>query len=167
MNISICFDGIAPEPWIVSLQKALPNATVSVWRPGSPAADYAIVWSPPQQFINEQIGLRALFNIGAGVDTILQLSLPVDLKVIRLEDAGMSVQMAEYVCYTVIKYFRDFIYYEDNNQLSKWNYRKTKNRSDFAVGIMGLGTLGIQVAKTLQMFEYPINGYSLNPKKLK
>ena len=133
MNISICLSDISPEPWVASLKKVLPTATVGVWKPGAPLADYAIVWNPPQQFINEQSDLKALFNIGAGVDNLLQLSLPSSLKVIRLEDAGMSVQMSEYVCHAVIRYFREFNQYETSKQLGKWSYRKTKSRSDFTV----------------------------------
>ena len=167
MNISICLSDISPEPWVASLKKELPNATVSVWKPGNPLADYAIVWSPPQQFIDEQINLQTLFNIGAGVDNLLQLKLPPTVKVIRLEDAGMSVQMSEYVCHAVIRYFREFNQYETSKQLGKWSYRKTKSRSDFTVGVMGLGTLGTQVVKTLQMFEYPVNGYSRTLKEIK
>jgi glyoxylate/hydroxypyruvate reductase A len=166
VNICICLDNTSPEPWLVSLKKALPDATVSVWSPDSPPADYAIVWNPPQQFIDEQPHLKAMFSIGAGVDTLLQLSLPKDVCLVRLEDAGMSVQMAEYVCHTVIGYFRDFKHYEDSKQRSRWSYRKTKDRTDFAVGIMGLGTLGLRVAKALQMFEYPVNGFSRNPRQI-
>ena len=166
MNISICLSDISPEPWVVSLKKALPAATVGVWKPGAPLADYAVVWDPPQQFINEQSDLKALFNIGAGVDNLLQLSLPLSLKVVRLEDAGMSVEMSEYVCHAVIRYFREFKQHETNKQLGKWSYRKTKTRNDFIIGVMGLGTLGMQVVKTLQMFQYPINGYSRNLKEI-
>jgi glyoxylate/hydroxypyruvate reductase len=32
--------------------------------------------------------------------------------VVRLDDAGMSVQMAEYVCHAVIRHFREFDGYE-------------------------------------------------------
>ena len=166
MNISICLSDISPEPWVVSLKKALPTATVGVWKPGVPLADYAVVWDPPQQFIDEQSDLKALFNIGAGVDNLLQLSLPSSLKVVRLEDAGMSVEMSEYVCHAVIRYFREFKQHETNKQLGKWSYRKTKTRNDFIIGVMGLGTLGMQVVKTLQMFQYPINGYSRNLKEI-
>ena len=166
MNISICLSNILPEPWVESLKKELPDAIVSVWKPGSPSADYAIVWDPPQQFIDEQSDLKALFNIGAGVDNLLQLSLPSSLKVVRLEDAGMSVEMSEYVCHAVIRYFREFKQHETNKQLGKWSYRKTKTRNDFTIGVMGLGTLGMQVVKTLQMFQYPINGYSRNLKEI-
>ena len=166
MNIAICFDKLDPTPWVQGVQAALPEAHVSVWMPGAPQADMAIVWAPPQQFIDEQPGLQALFNIGAGVDALLQLRLPPGLKVVRLDDAGMSVQMAEYVCHAVIRHFREFDAYEADARLAQWSFRKPRNRSDFAVGVMGLGVLGERVARALQVFEFPVNGYSRSPKQI-
>jgi glyoxylate/hydroxypyruvate reductase A len=166
MNITICFDKLDPAPWVQGLQKPFPHAQVTPWVPGVPQADHAIVWAPPQQFIDEQPGLQTLFNIGAGVDALLQLRLPPSLKVVRLDDAGMSVQMAEYVCHAVIRYFREFDGYDVDTHAGKWSYRKPRSRADFAVGVMGLGVLGERVAKALQVFEFPVNGYSRSPKNL-
>jgi len=142
MNILICFDKLPPEPWVQGLAHAFPGATVAAWTPGAPQADHAIVWAPPQQFIDEQPGLQTLFNIGAGVDALLQLKLPASLKVVRLDDAGMSVQMAEFVCHAVIRHFRELDGYDADTQAGKWSYRKPRSRADFAVGVMGLGVLG-------------------------
>ena len=166
MHITICFASLPPEPWVQAVQQAFPGATVSAWAPGAPPADHAIVWAPPQQFIDEQVGLQTLFNIGAGVDALLQLKLPPSLKVVRLDDAGMSVQMAEYVCHAVIRHFREFDGYDADTASGKWSYRKPRSRADFAVGVMGLGVLGERVAKALQVFEFPVNGYSRSAKDL-
>ncbi|WP_350295720.1 glyoxylate/hydroxypyruvate reductase A [Limnohabitans sp. Rim8] len=166
MKITLCFASLPPEPWVEGLQKAFPQAGVFAWAPGAPLADHAIVWAPPQQFIDEQNGLKTLFNIGAGVDALLQLRLPPSLKVVRLDDAGMSVQMAEYVCHAVIRHFREFDAYDVDTQSGKWSYRKPRIRADFSVGVMGLGVLGERVAKALQVFEFPVLGYSRSPKDL-
>ena len=166
MKLTVCFSGLSADPWVQGLQQALPQANVSAWAPGAPPADHAIVWAPPQQFIDEQPGLQTLFNIGAGVDALLQLKLPPALKVVRLDDAGMSVQMAEYVCHAVIRHFREFDVYDADTQAGKWSYRKPRSRADFAVGVMGLGVLGERVAKALQVFDFPVNGYSRSPKNL-
>jgi glyoxylate/hydroxypyruvate reductase A len=166
MKITICFASLPPEPWVEGLQKAFPQAEVFAWTSGAPVADHAIVWAPPQQFIDEQSGLKTLFNIGAGVDALLQLRLPPSLKVVRLDDAGMSVQMAEYVCHAVIRHFREFDAYDVDTQSGKWSYRKPRIRTDFSVGVMGLGVLGERVAKALQVFEFPVLGYSRSPKDL-
>lgn len=166
MKIIIYFDGLTPDSWVQGIQQALPDADVSVWVPGAPQADHAIVWAPPQQLIDEQRGLQTLFNIGAGVDALLKLRLPQSLKVVRLDDAGMSVQMAEFVCHAVIRHFRELDAYESDVKTGRWSYRKPQTRADFAVGVMGLGVLGERVAKALQVFDFPVNSFSRTPKDL-
>ena len=164
MKITICFATLPPEPWVQAVQQAFPAAEVFAWAPGAPQADHAIVWAPPQQFIDEQSALQALFNIGAGVDALLQLKLPPSLKVVRLDDAGMSVQMAEFVCHAVIRHFREFDAYEADVAGGKWSYRKPRMRADFPVGVMGLGVLGERVALALKQFDFPVLGWSRSTK---
>jgi glyoxylate/hydroxypyruvate reductase A len=65
---------------------------------------------------------------------------------VRLEDAGMAVQMAEYVCQAVIRYFRDLEAYAADVRAGHWTYYKPRQRGDFAVGVMGLGVLGARCA---------------------
>jgi len=166
MRIAFCCTGTAPEPWVQGLQAALPGADVQVWAPGAPQADFAVVWAPPQAFIDQQPGLKALFNIGAGVDALLKLRLPSGLPVVRLDDAGMSVQMAEYVCHAVIRHFREFDAYDTAMAQGQWAFRKPRARADFAVGVMGLGVLGTRVAQALRLFDFPVNGWSRRAKAM-
>jgi glyoxylate/hydroxypyruvate reductase A len=125
-----------------------------------------LVWAPPQRFLDEQAGLKALFNIGAGVDALLRLRVPPQLLVVRLDDAGMAVQMADYVCHAVLRHFREFDAYQADMAQGHWTYRGPRNRADFPVGIMGLGVLGQRVAQALQGFEFPVHGWSRSPKTL-
>ncbi|SFE96029.1 2-hydroxyacid dehydrogenase [Paracidovorax wautersii] len=166
MNITICCTDTKTEPWVAGLRAALPGAHVSVWQPGAPQADFAVVWAPPQQFLDEQPGLKVLFNIGAGVDALLRLRLPPGAQVVRLDDAGMSVQMAEYVCHAVIRHFRELDAYEADMRGGRWGYRKPRLRSEFTVGVMGLGVLGERVARALAHFEFPVLGWSRSPKSV-
>ena len=166
MKITFCCTDTPPEPWLQGLAAALPGADLSVWQPGAPQADYAVVWAPPQQFLDEQPGLKALFNIGAGVDALLKLRLPPSIPVVRLNDAGMAVQMAEYVCHAVIRHFRAFDRYDEAMRQGEWAYLKPPRRADFAVGVMGLGVLGQRVAQALAQFEFPLNGWSRSPKAI-
>ncbi|WP_343593493.1 glyoxylate/hydroxypyruvate reductase A [Paracidovorax wautersii] len=166
MNITICCTDTKTEPWVAGLRAALPGAHVSVWQPGDPQADFAVVWAPPQPFLDEQPGLKVLFNIGAGVDALLRLRLPPGAQVVRLDDAGMSVQMAEYVCHAVIRHFRELDAYEADMRGGRWGYRKPRLRSEFTVGVMGLGVLGERVARALAHFEFPVLGWSRSPKSV-
>src|SRR6218665_3761136 len=76
MKITFCCTDTQAGPWLQGLAAALPQADITLWQPGAPQADHAVVWRPPQQFIDEQPRLRTLFNLGAGVDALLRLRLP-------------------------------------------------------------------------------------------
>lgn len=166
MKISFCCTDTKAEPWLAGLRAAFPADAVEQWVPGAEPADYAVVWAPPQQFLDEQPQLKALFNIGAGVDALLKLRLPPSAAVVRLDDAGMSVQMAEYVCHAVIRHFREFDAYEADVKLGKWSYRRPQLRADFPVGVMGLGVLGERVARALAQFDFPVRGWSRSPREV-
>ncbi|NMM11603.1 MAG: glyoxylate/hydroxypyruvate reductase A [Polaromonas sp.] len=166
MRISFCCTDTKAQPWLDGLQAALPGAVVEVWSPSAPLADFAVVWAPPQQFLEEQTQLKGIFNIGAGVDALMKLRLPDGVPVVRLDDAGMSVQMAEYVCHAVIRHFREFDRYEADVANGKWSYRKPCLRQDFSVGVMGLGVLGERVSRALTQFEFPVMGWSRSAKAI-
>ena len=166
MRISFCCTHTKPAPWLEGLHAALPQADVEEWHPGAPQADHAVVWAPPQQFLDEQPGLKGIFNIGAGVDALMKLQLPRGSLVVRIDDGGMAVQMAEFVCHAVIRHFRELDGYEADVALGKWSYRKPRNREDFPVGIMGLGVLGERVARAVAHFDFPVRGWSRTAKDL-
>ncbi|MFZ4287834.1 2-hydroxyacid dehydrogenase [Variovorax sp. HJSM1_2] len=166
MRIVFSCTGTKAEPWLRSLRMALPDAQIEEWAPGAPQADYAVVWAPPQTLLDEQPKLKAMFNIGAGVDALMRLRLPADLPIVRLDDAGMSVQMAEYVCHAVIRHYRELDVCEVDEARQRWSYHPPRLRSDFSVGIMGLGVLGERVAKAVAAFEFPVNGWSRSPKSI-
>lgn len=166
MRVTFCCTDTQAEPWLTGLRAGLPQARVEIWNPGAEPGDYAVVWAPPQSFLNEQTRLKCLFNIGAGVDSLMKLKLPPGAKVVRLDDAGMSVQMAEYVCHAVIRHFREFDGYEADTAQGTWSFRTPRLRAEFPVGVMGLGVLGERVAKALTGFEFPVNGWSRSAKSI-
>jgi glyoxylate/hydroxypyruvate reductase A len=166
MRITFCCTDTNAQPWLEGLRAALPGAKVELWEHGAVPAEYAVVWAPPQQFFDDQPALKGVFNIGAGVDALMKLRLPAGVPVVRLEDAGMSVQMAEYVCHAVIRHFREFDAYEADVALGKWSYRKPRARADFPIGVMGLGVLGERVALAMKQFDFPVLGWSRSAKTI-
>jgi glyoxylate/hydroxypyruvate reductase A len=166
MRIAVCCTDTKVAPWIEGLRASLPEAAIYDWAPGAPPADHAVVWAPPQAFLDEQRQLKGIFNIGAGVDALLKLRLPPEAVVVRLDDAGMSVQMAEFVCHAVVRHFREFDGYERDAAQGKWGFRKPRMRADFPVGIMGLGVLGQRVAQALAGFEFPVLGWSRSQREV-
>ena len=166
MHITFFSKDTKPEPWVNALRQQLPDARVEEWALGADPADYAGVWAPPQDCPAAQPRLKGLFNIGAGVDALMQLRLPTGVPVVRLDDAGMSVQMAEYVCHAVIRYFRELDVYAEEAQQAHWAFRRPRVRADFTVGVMGLGVLGQRVAQALRGFEFPVVGWSRTPRQV-
>jgi glyoxylate/hydroxypyruvate reductase A len=166
MKIIFCGAGTPPEPWVNALRQHLPEAHVKAWATGAEPVDYAVVWAPPQDFLDAQPRLKGIFNIGAGVDALMQLRLPTGVPVVRLDDAGMSVQMAEYVCHAVIRYFRELDIYAEEAAQANWAFRRPRVRADFTVGVMGLGVLGQRVAQALRGFEFPVQGWSRTPRQV-
>lgn len=163
------------DAWRASLARVLPDADIRVWRPGDTAyADYAIVWRPPRELFTAREGLKAVFNLGAGVDAILRFereapgTLSPDVPLIRLEDTGMAAQMNEYAAYAVLRYLRRFDEYELMQRSGEphWQVLDPHPRETFVVAVLGLGVLGTQVARTLASFGLPVRGYSRSLKTL-
>lgn len=164
MNITFCCTNTESAPWLSALQQAIGQAHITLWQSGAPLADYAIVWAPPQAFFDQQTALKGIFNIGAGVDALMRLHLPPDVPVVRLSDAGMGVEMAEYVCHAVAEFYRGFARLRQAQRAAKWEPTSLPSRQQMPVGVMGFGILGQQVAKALQHFGYPVNAWSQTPR---
>ena len=152
-----------PERWTVPIRELLPEAEVYVWDPEGPAvdADYAIVWQPPEALFGREKHLKAVFNLGAGIDGLLKVAnLPEALTVVRLEDAGMSVQMAEYVLHQLLEASRGMETYREQQRQSLWKIHRPIKRSEWPVGVMGLGHIGKRVARTLANLDYQVSGWA-------
>ena len=166
MHITCSFAGSddAASAWALDLALALPEATVRAWELGDPPADYAVVWKPTQAFIDSQTALKAIFNAGAGVDALAGLNLPTDVPLIRLEDAGMSEQMSDYVVHAVLHHFREFDGYAAQAALGSWMPRQPRRKAEFPVGILGFGVLGQAVAKSLASLGFSVVAWANRPR---
>jgi len=152
-----------PERWTAPIQAQLPDAEIFVWDPEGPSvdADYAIVWQPPEALFEREKHLKAVFNLGAGIDGLLKVAnLPQDLTIVRLEDAGMSVQMAEYVLHQLLEASREMETYREQQRQGIWKIHRPIKRSEWPVGVMGLGHIGKRVAGTLANLDYRVSGWA-------
>jgi glyoxylate/hydroxypyruvate reductase A len=168
--LRILFYSADPEShaeWLLLLRTALPDADIRLWQPGDNApADYALVWQPPAELLQAPRALKAIFNLGAGVDAILKQALPSDVPLIRIDDGAMAIQMAEYVTYGVLHHFRQFDRYAQQARDQQWLPLPLHDKSQFRIGILGLGVLGARIAKALQHFEFPVQAWTRSPKQI-
>jgi glyoxylate/hydroxypyruvate reductase A len=157
------------QRWCGAFQQAWPDASILAWSDDAPATDarYAIVWNPPAGIFQRERKLEAAFNLGAGVDRLMTLpGLSPSLPIVRLEDAGMSEQMAEYVVYALLHASREFGAYAAQQRQARWNPLPAVERRDWPVGIMGLGAMGARVAQAVASLGYPVTGWSRTPRDI-
>ena len=167
MNILFHKPGINGADWIDALCRELPRANISVWPQTGSSIDYALVWKPPSALIAQLSGVRAVFNLGAGVDAIpLGPSWPSGVALVRIEDAGMAEQMAEYATFAVLRCYREFDAYEAAQSKEQWDPRQRLDKGTFGVGILGMGVLGTCVAQALLGFGFPVSCWSRARKEL-
>jgi glyoxylate/hydroxypyruvate reductase A len=167
MEILLYMLGGDTSPWIDEIEHALPAARVRAWKQGDQAtADYALVWKPIPEVLDGRERLKAVFNLGAGVDVVLGLLkshpdlLPPHVPIIKLDDAGMAPQMVQYVLHAVLRHFRRFDDYADLQREGKWQPLEAREPASHTIGVMGLGALGTPVATALAQLGFPVRGWS-------
>lgn len=150
------------ERWRDAFAARLPAARLHLWPGDAPAeVDYALVWKPDGETFRQVEVRRAIFNLGAGVDALLAVpSLPQGVPIVRLEDAGMAVQMAEYAVFEVLRAYRDVGHYMRAQQEGRWAPLARRDPASFGVGILGAGVLAQAVAAALAPFRFPIATWS-------
>jgi glyoxylate/hydroxypyruvate reductase A len=168
VKLLLCTAGSNAGAWLEAMSRALPEVIVRSWPDDTTgAADYALVWKPPAEFLAGLEGPKAIFNLGAGVDSLSAMPRSLDaVPLIRLEDAGMAEQMAEYVTHAVLRRYREFDAYADSQRRAAWQPRRRLDKTEFRVGILGAGTLGAAVAAALTAFGFPVDAWSRSPKEL-
>jgi glyoxylate/hydroxypyruvate reductase A len=162
MRVLFAYPNEDAQPWLDALRLAAPDIEFSVWDPAKPptGAEAALVWMPPKALFEHEPTLNVLFNLGAGVDALLATDIPVSIQIVRLEDAGMAVQMAEYAAFALARLSRDFDFYQANQLAGRWHPAPGTPRSAWPVGVLGLGAIGRQVARTLSALGYNVSGWS-------
>ncbi|MFT6221801.1 MAG: glyoxylate/hydroxypyruvate reductase A [Candidatus Endobugula sp.] len=156
--------------WIDTLRRLLPSAVIEYYsEEGILKADYLICRNPPQNILAKAHHLKAVFFLSAGIDYFLRLKAEGPCEVLeqvdcyRLEDAGMSEQMMDYASYAVLKFFRQFDRYDQQNT---WQSHPPYSKARFSVGILGAGVLGMAVAQRLFALGFSVNMWSRSKKEV-
>lgn len=172
--------------WQQALAARLPLATVSVDsaaqsgagpvagtdrsnQAASPAElpSLAVGWEPAADFFTRYPQVRGFFSAAAGVEHVLRNpSLPADLPVIRLEDAGMGVQMIEYCLHAVVRLRSRIGDYERQQRDKVWAELAPLSRQTLRIGVFGVGVLGAQVAKAFAALGYSVAGFARSNKSI-
>ena len=118
--------------------------------------------------------LKYFFNAGAGLDHFFNNpdmagKLPEGMKIIRLEDAGMGQQMADFCRHQVFDWMYGFARYRDQQVRQEWRgwrERYALERPNMPVGVLGLGVLGTAVARSFSADGFKVYGYARTPRQV-
>jgi glyoxylate/hydroxypyruvate reductase len=167
-RIVIALGANALAKWSERLRAALPEADIVTRDSGrttvdehATPADYALVWRPDPSLFAEQRRLRAIFNLGAGIDALATMpAFPRSVPLIRLEDAGMARPMAQYALAVVLRHAYRFDEYARCQADRRWAPRRPHAPGELEVGVLGLGAIGRAVAETIAGQGFRVRGYA-------
>ena len=148
---------------------ALPDWDIACWpqQVDEQRVTHVAVWMPPAGFFQRFPNLQAIFVMGAGVDQILQRDdVPAQVPIFRLTDAGMAQQMTEYCLYGLLHYQRQMDIYQQQQRMAQWLPQATRLNREIRLSVLGLGQLGMQVAKNLANMGYQVKGWSRQPRQI-
>src|SRR5215813_4396224 len=157
----------SPERWkqrfgeVCRDRRVLPLADA---RLNAAEVHYAAVWKPVPGELAAFANLKAIFNLGAGVDALMaDKSLP-DVPLVRVAVNDLTNRMVEYVVLHVLMHHRQELYLRDSQAAKRWEPKYQWPASAVTVGVMGLGTLGADAADVLRRLGFRVAGWSRSPR---
>ena len=162
MRLAFQSDSEDPAAWKVALEAAIPGLDFRVWPDiGDPAGiDVLLAFRLPPR-LQRFTGLKLLQLISAGTDQLGGADgLAPGVPVARLIEPGQVAGMVEYVLHAVLHYHRDFDLYRRQQADRVWREQPRVPASERTVGIMGLGSLGAPVARSLRCLGFDVSGWT-------
>ncbi|HTH97994.1 MAG TPA: glyoxylate/hydroxypyruvate reductase A [Stellaceae bacterium] len=168
--MAVLFHGSADGglDWPSRMRAALPGEDFRFWPDvGDPAdIDIAILWRQPPGGLAPYPNLKTIQSFGAGINQLDLPSIPPHIRMARLVDDRLSEQMAEYCLLSVLRHYRQFDQFEQDQRTGTWQPLPPRDRASFPVGIMGFGVLGTATARLLALNGFHLRGWARTPKQI-
>ena len=129
--------------------------------------DYAVVWRPEPGWLKTFTNLKCILSVGAGIDHILcDPELPKDIPIIRTTSDDLNIRMREYVCLHVLRLHRRLVEVEAAQTARQWKQIIEPPAHKRRVGVMGLGNLGGDCARTLAGLGFDVVGWARSERQI-
>jgi glyoxylate/hydroxypyruvate reductase A len=165
--ILVAVDGPQAGEWIEALRAAAGNRELRVWPDAiGDAADiaYACVWMAPHGLLARFPNMKAIMNLGAGVDHLLaDPDLPA-VPLARAAHPDLTARVTEYVVLHVLMHHRRQRLYDAQQRERLWRGHDQPAASEVSVGVMGLGVIGGHASKALARLGFKVAGWSRTPR---
>ncbi len=167
--ILVAVDGPQAGDWLAALRDAAKGREVLAWPVGAEdlrRVSFACVWLPARGLLAQLPNLKAIINLGAGVDHLLaDPELPA-VPIARVAHADLTRRVTEYVALHVLLHHRRQRLYDAQQRERSWRVHGQPAASEVNVGVMGLGVIGAHAAKALAGLGFKVAGWSRSPKTL-
>ena len=165
--ILVAFDGPQAGEWLEALRAHAGKREVRAWpdavgRPGDIA--YACVWLAPHGLLAKFPNLKAVINLGAGVDHLLADPGLPPVAIARVAHPELTARVTEYVVLHVLLHHRRQRLYDAQQRERIWRMHDQPAAGEVAVGVMGLGAIGSHAAQTLAHLGFRVAGWSRTPR---
>jgi glyoxylate/hydroxypyruvate reductase len=128
---------------------------------------YAISWRHRAGVLAGLPNLKAIFSLGAGVDHMFSDDLLPDAPIVRFVDDDLTNRMSEWVVLHALLHLRQQKLYDRQQAERVWEEDLDQPRArDVRIGLMGLGALGLDAARKLQIMGFDVAGWSRAPKTI-
>ncbi|MEQ8357035.1 MAG: glyoxylate/hydroxypyruvate reductase A [Kiloniellaceae bacterium] len=157
------------EWWRDALQELLPDIECRGWDDAGDKSkvEYAVVWKPPAGGLKTFPNLKCIVSMGAGIDHLLvDPELPRKVPIIRTVGGELRQRMREYLALHVLRFHRRLPEIQAAQANRVWDQIITPPAPQRGVGIMGLGNMGAEVARTLAGLDFAVRGWSRRAKRL-
>lgn len=124
------------------------------------AAEVAVCWNQPHGIWDQMPAVRMAHSIGVGVDHLFADPTFPDVPVCKVLDDDQVRRMAEYVLWCILYFHRGFDLAARQQREKVWHRPPNLRADQVAVGVMGLGQIGSQVAAALREQGYDVRGWS-------
>ena len=125
-----------------------------------------IIYSPKDQpsDFSQYDKLKAIFSLWAGIETIVE-NKSIKVPIIKMVDEGLTSGMVQWCLAHILRYHLDldhFIQIQDGTWSINKNQLLPYERN---VSILGLGNIGMQVARAIRDLGFNVSGWSTQNKR--
>jgi phosphoglycerate dehydrogenase-like enzyme len=111
--------------------------------------------------------LKFVACTGAGADDLLATpDLAAHVPIVRAVDPRQGVRMAQFVALMALRHLRDLPRLEAQQREARWNRPPPASEANFAVGVMGFGSIGAPVVDALSRLGFPVSVWTRTPRAI-
>jgi glyoxylate/hydroxypyruvate reductase A len=169
MAILLAPIGGAEAEWRALLDKALPGQDIRFFPSlGDPAAiEVAAVARVPRGTLASLPNLKLICSLFAGQESLLgDPTLPKGVPIVRTGDPDGDQMMNENALLHVMRHHRGLPEYHLAQGRREWKRQRVLRTSERKVGVMGLGPIGLGVAKYLRDHGFDVAGWARSTKSV-